>query len=151
MSLPKTPSAIILLDLRQYASILRAAAATPFQPFREYPMLIFHVLFHLLRLVVSGRATLVAENLALRQQLAVLRRSVNRPRIKRLDRVFWVWLSRLWTGWRSVLVIVKPDTVVKWHRASFRLYWCWKSRAAGRPKKDLVKGGTPAASVNYFS
>ena len=101
-------------------------------------MLAFHVLFGLLRLFFANKAALVAENLALRQQLTVLRRSVKRPRIKRRDRVFWAWLSRLWSNWRSVLVIVRPDTVVKWHRAGFRLYWRWKSHVAGRPKQDAT-------------
>ena len=78
---------------------------------------------------------LAVENLALRQQLGVLNRSVKRPKLRRWDRVFWVWLSRLWTGWRSTLIIVKPETVIRWHRRGFRLNWCWKSkpRKPGRP------------------
>jgi transposase InsO family protein len=92
----------------------------------------------LLGVLVRSRASLVAENLALRQQLAVLERSVKRPRLRRTDRIFWAWLSRLWSGWESVLVIVKPETVVRWHRQGFRLYWRWKSRNGnGRPKVDL--------------
>ena len=78
----------------------------------------------------AARATLVAENLALRQQLGVLQRNALCPRLRRRDRIFWVWLSRLWSGWRSALVIVQPDTVVRWHRQGFRLYWRWKSRRA---------------------
>jgi len=102
-------------------------------------MLVFHALFGLLRLLVSGRAALVAEDLTLRQQLAVLRRSVQWPRLRNRDRVFWAWLSRFWKGWRSVLVIVQPDTVVKRHRAGFRLYWRWKWRTTiGRPKKHVI-------------
>jgi len=102
-------------------------------------MLAFHVLFGLLRLFFSNKAALVAENLALRHQLAVLRRSVRRPRLRNWDRVFWAWLSKLWPDWRSTLVIVQPDTVVKWHRAGFRLYWRWKSRTTpGRPRKDRL-------------
>jgi len=91
-----------------------------------------------LRGVLMSRAHLIAENLALRQQIIVLQRSVIRPRIRRRDRVFWAWLSRLWPNWRSALVIVQPDTVIKWHRAGFRLYWRWKSRTTGRPMKDLI-------------
>ena len=94
----------------------------------------------------AARAALVAENLALRQQLGVLRRNALVPRLRRGDRIFWVWLSRLWTGWRSALVIVQPDTVVRWHRQGFRLYWRWKSRRAadGRPAvareaRDLIR------------
>ena len=101
-------------------------------------MLTFCVLFGLLRLPFSNRAALVAENLALRHQLAMLRRSVRRPRLRNRDRVFWAWLSKLWPDWRSALVIVRPDTVVKWHRAGFRLYWRRKSRRAGRLKKNVI-------------
>ena len=88
----------------------------------------------ILRLLLSNRAPLVAENLALRQQLLLLKHSGKRPRLRQRDRIFWVWLSKLWTGWRSALVIVKPDTVVKWHRRGFKLYWRWRSRKTGRPK-----------------
>ena len=61
----------------------------------------------------------MAEHLALRHQLAVLRRSVKRPRLRRRDRVFWVWLSRLWQGWKSCLIVVRPATVIRWHREGF--------------------------------
>jgi hypothetical protein len=74
----------------------------------------------LLRSLVSTfktRRSLALENLALRQQLAVLQRSVKRPRLSNLDRGLWVLLRRFWTDWAKVLVIVKPDTVVRWHRA----------------------------------
>ncbi len=89
----------------------------------------------LLRQPLRSRAALAAENLALRQQVAVLQRSVMRPRLHRRDRIFWVWLSRLWPGWRSSLIVVQPETVLRWHREGFRLYWRWKSRSrCGRPK-----------------
>ena len=93
----------------------------------------------------SGRAALMAENLALRQQLVVLQRSVNRPHLRKRDRIFWVWLSKLWSGWRSALAIVQPGTVVKWHRQGFRIYWRWKSwKRPGRPQvnrkvRDLIR------------
>lgn len=74
-----------------------------------------------LRAFVANRAAIAAENLALRQQLAVLQVSAKRPKLRRRDRIFWVWLSRLWTGWRSSLIIVKPETIVRWHREGFRL------------------------------
>ena len=99
----------------------------------------FALIFSLLSTVPQGlrtRALLQAEVLALRHQLLVLQR-VSRDRKLRLslvDRLFWVWLSRLWSGWRSALVIVKPETVLAWHRRGFRLYWSWKSRhPKGRP------------------
>ena len=75
-----------------------------------------------LRLLLQSRAALVAENLALRQQVVVLQRSVKRPKLHRRDRIFWVWLSRLWRGWRSSLIVVQPETVLRWHREGFRLY-----------------------------
>jgi transposase InsO family protein len=81
---------------------------------------------------------LAAENLALRQQLIVLRRSHKRPAIRVRDRLFWVGLSRIWPGWREALLIVKPDTVVRWHRQGFRSYWRRKCRGnkPGRPPID---------------
>lgn len=92
----------------------------------------------LLGVVVRSRASLATENLALRQQLAVLSRSVKRPKLRGRDRLFWAWLSQLWSGWSAALVIVKPETVIRWHRQGFRLYWRWKSRKKnGRPKVDL--------------
>jgi putative transposase len=80
-----------------------------------------------LRGVVRSRAALHLEVLALRHQLHVLERS--RPRRLRLanaDRWLWAWLSRSWIAWRTALVIVKPETVIAWHRQGFRLYWTWK-------------------------
>jgi putative transposase len=84
---------------------------------------------------LKERRDLALENLALRQQLAVLKRSGKRLAIKQKDRVFWVWLSRIWREWRESLVIVKPATVIGWHRKSFRLYWTKLSRRryGGRP------------------
>src|SRR5215831_5935032 len=74
------------------------------------------------------------ENLALRQQLTVLKRQYPRPRLRRVDRLFWVWLSTVWSPWRQALMIVHPETVVSWHRKGFRLYWTWISRRCGRPE-----------------
>jgi putative transposase len=72
--------------------------------------------------------------LALRQQLAIYAQIGSRPRISPLDRAFWAFLSRTWPGWKEVLVIVQPDTVVRWHRKGFRLYWRFISRPGpGRP------------------
>jgi putative transposase len=81
-----------------------------------------------------SRLALQAEILALRHQLDVLRRSTDaRRKLRTSDRVLWVWLSRIWPDWRSALLIVKPETVIHWHRQGFRLYWRWKSRHLGRP------------------
>jgi hypothetical protein len=92
-------------------------------------------LLHSLRFLTRSRASLHLEILALRHQLAVVNRT-RRPRLRltSTDRVLWAWLSRTWGGWRSVLHIVKPETVVGWHRRGFRLFWTWKSRCrTGRP------------------
>jgi putative transposase len=92
------------------------------------------LLWLLLRGLLANRASMAFENLALRQQLAVLRRSVRRPRLRPRDRLFWRVLSRCWTGWHEALLLVSPATVIRWHRQGFRLYWRWKSRAKpGRP------------------
>jgi transposase InsO family protein len=88
----------------------------------------------ILRGLVRGQAALALENLALRQQLAVLRRGVKRPRLRPRDRLFWVMLRRLCEDWRSHLILVKPETVVGGHRQGFKLFWRWKSRRGGRPR-----------------
>src|ERR1700730_12121741 len=82
-------------------------------------MSVFFAFYQLLRGLLVRRLVLVTENLALRQQLLVLHRSTNRPRFGRRDRLFWVALSHLWRDWRSILVVVKPETVIKWHRQGF--------------------------------
>jgi putative transposase len=84
------------------------------------------------------RASLVAENLALRQQLAVLRRAAPRPRLRPVDRAFWVVLSRAWSRWADTLVVVKPETVIGWHRRGFVRFWARRSRCAGRPPLDPI-------------
>jgi hypothetical protein len=94
-----------------------------------------------LRTSLRPRASLVAENLALRQQLAVLRRKTKRPQLRPADRAFWVVLSRVWSRWAEALTIVKPDTVIGWHRRGFVRFWAWKSRRIGRPaiKLDVIE------------
>jgi transposase InsO family protein len=80
---------------------------------------------------------LALENLALRQQLAILHRKTKRPKLIKADRAFWVALSRLWPDWQSALILVKPETVIGWHRKGFKLYWTRKSRnRGGRPPID---------------
>src|SRR6516164_4877908 len=88
------------------------------------------ILIGLLRGFRTQRA-LMLENLALRHQLAVLRRTAPRPRLRRSDRLFWVLLSRLWRGWAETVSIVQPETVIRWHRTGFKLLWTWKSRRHG--------------------
>src|SRR5450631_3031057 len=86
--------------------------------------------------VCRSQAALQVEIVALRHQIGVLRRSAKkRPKLTVADRVFWVWLAGAWADWRSALVIVKPETVIAWHRKGFRLFWTWKVRhgQSGRP------------------
>lgn len=91
--------------------------------------------------LLKGKRDLILENLALRQQLAIQQRSIKTPKITNIDRIFWVWLSKIWSYWKSALIIVKPETVVHWHHKGFKLYWRWKSHRAGRPTTDweLIK------------
>ena len=95
-------------------------------------MALFFAIVGALRSASRSRASLVAENLALRQQLAVLRVG-RRPRLRPIDRAFWVVLSRVWSRWRDVVAIVKPATVIGWHRRGFARFWAYKSRRSGRP------------------
>src|SRR5499433_3971469 len=94
---------------------------------------------HLLTVAIAttfkSRTALQVENIALRHQLAVLRRSVKRPKLTAADRLLWAWLCEAWSDWRSFLVVVKPETVIGWHRKGFRLFWTWKVRRGqpGRP------------------
>src|SRR6266699_3894180 len=101
----------------------------------ELPVSILRIILLLFRALFRDRSRLALENLALRQQLAVLRHQSPRPRLRRADRVFWVNLARVWDQWRSALILVRPETVLRWHRQGFRYFWRWKSR--GRPCVSL--------------
>src|SRR6267378_3041831 len=81
--------------------------------------LLVGTILHLFR----ARRDLLLENLALRQQLAALKRRHPRPRLGIFDKLFWVLTRRLWSRWKNALVVVTPETVIRWHRAGFRLYW----------------------------
>ena len=95
-------------------------------------------MFTLVRLLIEDRKRLMLENLALRQQLAVLKRSVKRPKIEDSDRIFWILMRRMLKEWKETLLFVKPATVVKWHRRGFRYYWRRKSKSVpGRPPIDM--------------
>src|SRR6266852_4194890 len=76
------------------------------------------------RLFRSQR-NLLLENLVLRQQLLTLKQQNPKPRLSHFDRLFWVIARQVWSKWRQALMIVTPETVVRWHRAGFRLYWNW--------------------------
>ena len=101
-------------------------------------MSILQLLLTFLGALFKSQRQLALENLALRQQLAMLRQSVKRPRAKHADKLFWIFFSRHVDGWRTLLHGLHPDTVVRWHRQGFRLYWRWKSRrrGPGRPAID---------------
>jgi putative transposase len=109
----------------------------------------YNILISLFSALLAGfrsRLALQTEILALRHQIIVLKRSVNRPKIRVWDRFLWIWLLRFWPEWRSTLVIVKPETVIAWHRKGFRLFWTWKCRhsKSGRPGiskdvRDLIR------------
>ena len=91
--------------------------------------------FVAIRVFVRSRSDTALEVLALRQQVAALKRKRPRPKLNFWDRIFWTVLRECWPRWKDVLILVKPDTVVGWHRAGFRLYWRWRSRPlGGRPK-----------------
>jgi putative transposase len=90
--------------------------------------------------ILCSRRNLLLENLALRQQLAVLKQKHPRRYIAAPDRLFWIVLQRFWPGWKKALIIVRPDTVIRWHRAGFKLYWKWLSRHRARPgRKPTTK------------
>jgi putative transposase len=98
-------------------------------------MSVFTALLTTLRDCGRSRVSLQLEILALRHQLHVLERSQGRRlRLTHFDRLLWVWFFRAWSQWRSALVIVKPDTVIRWHQRGVRLFRTWKSRhGTGRP------------------
>src|ERR1022692_4861853 len=89
---------------------------------------LLRLLFVLFVRSFCSRRDLLLENLALRQQLAVLKERRPRPRFSTSDRLFWATLCRLWSKWQQALILVQPETVVRWHRAGFKMYWSWLSR-----------------------
>lgn len=100
---------------------------------------VFLSLLHGIASLVRTRSDVALEIIALRHQLAVLHHQHSqRPRLRRVDRLLWAWLLRLWPRWRSALLLVQPETVIGWHRQGFKLFWRWKSRrrGPGRPRVD---------------
>jgi hypothetical protein len=98
------------------------------------------VVIRALALACRGHHELVLENFALRQQLNALRRKAARPELRTRDRLFWVVLAHTWRRWRSALVLVQPDTVMRWHREWLRRRWTRRSarRRAGHPSTDAA-------------
>jgi len=100
-------------------------------------MVLLVAMFGLLRSVLAGHE-LALENVALRQQLAVLRRRQPRPSLRLVDRLFWMALASWWPRWREALCLMKPETVIAWNRAGCRHFWRWRSRRKGRPHTDAA-------------
>src|ERR1700686_5623749 len=102
-------------------------------------LILLSALLSTLSSMFRSRAALALAHIALRHQIGVLKRSARkRPKLTAVDRLFWVFLSRVWCDWRSALDIVKPATAIAWHRKGFRLFWTWKVRHG--------RGGRPAVS-----
>ena len=89
---------------------------------------------------LKPKGLLVAENLCLRQQLLVLQRRHPQPRLRNADRQFWICASRWFAGWRNSLLIVKPETVLRWHRRGWRAYW---SRRSNRKRRRIGRRPIP--------
>jgi putative transposase len=104
------------------------------------------LLFILATQSLRSRCDLLLENLALRQQLSIFKQKQPKPRLGASDKLFWVLLCRFWAGWKQALILVQPETVVRWRRAGFKLYWTWLSRhrarvgrkCVGRELRDLI-------------
>src|SRR5437867_5784900 len=98
------------------------------------------VLLRTLGLLFSGHRAVALENVALRQQLSILRRTLRRPHLSMSDRLFWMLLAKAWRDWRTTLIVVQPDTVVRWHRQWLRRRWTWRSTRTrpGRPSTNAT-------------
>ena len=99
-----------------------------------------------LRSAFRNRGELVVENLALQQQFAAFASSGRRPHVAAADRGFWIALCRLWSRWSDVLVFVKPETVIRWHRAGFRRDWTWLSPVSLDHARHSPRPGRARAS-----
>jgi len=88
----------------------------------------FTLVTRLVVAILKSRRRLLLENLALHHQILVLNRNSKRPRLDYSDRLLWIWLAQNWRKWKAHLFIVQPDTLTRWHREGFRLFWKWKSR-----------------------
>jgi hypothetical protein len=113
-------------------------------------------MFRVLRLLGSlfcrcfcSRKDLLLENLALRQKLSVFKRRQRRPKLAAIDKLFWIGMNRIWSEWKNSLLMITPETVVRWHRGGFRLCWRWRSRHdGGRGRKQAHE---QANARIYFS
>ena len=124
------------------AKFRRAVGATVWHDVRGMLGLL-ELVIALLRVAVRDRGGLVAENLLLRQQLAVLTRQRRpRRRLRTRDKLFWLLVRAVWRDWRRHLLLVRPETVVGWHRERWRLVW--HRRSPGRPGRPRLDAETRA-------
>src|SRR5271169_3855331 len=98
----------------------------------------FSFVLRLAAAILKSRRNLLLGNVALRHQLLILTRNAKRLQWTPVDRVFWVWLSLVWSRWRTGLRLVQPDTVIYWHRQGFRLLWKWKSGPGKVGRKTIA-------------
>jgi len=124
LSLLFIPSALQCLQLLRFSHYINS--------------MLFLILLTIISALRSHRA-LILENLALRHQLEVLQRNTKRPRMTNRDRTLWVILSRLSPNWRKPLALVHPDTVIRWHKRGFRLYWRWKSKPRWPGRRSIPR------------
>ncbi len=97
----------------------------------------FKSFFWFLASFLRTRRDLAVENIALRQQITILKDKNPRPKLKNSDRLFWVILCRFWKNWKSSLIIVRLETVIRWHRKGYKFYWTRKIKPCGRPRLDI--------------
>ena len=99
------------------------------------------LILQIFRLLFKSKRGLIFENLMLRQQLNIYKRKSKKPKLENIDRIILVWISKIFSKWKSALVIVKVSTLIGWHKKGFKLYWKRKSRRVGRPNIDwqLIK------------
>jgi len=115
----------------------------------------FSILLSLARALLRSRQQLLLENMALRQQVAVLRRGVKRPKLNDQDRIFWITMLRLLDTWREALHIVQPDTIIRWHRKLIAMKWTYETKRVGRPglmkaiKALIVRMATDNSNWGY--
>ena len=122
-------------------------------------ILLTTILVGAVRAVLRSRSDLVLENIALRQQVETLKRRRRRPQLDDSDRAFWLAMRSAWRGWAARLILVQPDTVVRWHRDRFRRYWSELSRqnpGPGRPRVDrevreMIRRMTLCMILSIFS
>jgi putative transposase len=146
---PENPKAFTFLTFSSHVLILDQCAFAPSTVNRdEVPVMppAFSALLAFVAAWFRSRAALHLEHLALRHQLAVYKQTIARPRLRPTDRLFWAWLSRLWSGWQSALAFVQPHTVIAWQHQRFRDHWRRLSQRGtlGRPTiakevRDLIR------------